>query len=234
MKLRLNRLKDDFCLMGSGDYMVELTNALLYCRKAVPSDAVQLSHIRALQNSSAKYPIWRVEVKSCTVPCGTYLISKENLFLGQLPRQIVFGLVENESFNGAIEKNPFNFKHCSVNFVFLYRDGEQIPSNPLQLNYSQNRYIQSFLSLFTDSGLYLNDFGNGISRNSYPAGHSLYAIDLTPDMSASCYHFQLAKTGNIGLELHFSTPTETTNVVVHAEFDNLLQIDRDRNTLIDY
>ena len=80
-------------------------------------------------------------MKSFTVPCGTYSISKENLFLGQLPRRIVFGLVENESFNGAIGKNPFSFKHCSVNFVSLYRDGEQIPSNPLQLNYNQNRYI---------------------------------------------------------------------------------------------
>ena len=110
----------------------------------MPSDAVQLSHIRALQNSSAKYPIRRVEVKSFTVPRGTYSISKENLFLGQLPWRIVFGLVENEAFNGAIGKNPFNFKHCSVNFVSLYRDGEQIPTNPLQLNYSQNRYIQSF------------------------------------------------------------------------------------------
>ena len=215
--------------------MVEFTNASLYCRKVVPSDAIQLSHIRALQNSSAKYPIRRVEVKRFRVPRGTYSISKENLFLGQLLRRIVFGLVENEAFNGAIGKNPFNFKHCSVNFVSLYRDREQIPSNPLQLNYSQNRYIRSFLSFFTDTGLYFNDSGNGISRDSYPAGHSLYAIDLMPDMSTSCSHFQLVKTGNIRLELHFSTPpTETMNVVIHAEFDNLLQIDRDRNTLIDY
>ena len=235
VKLWLNRSKDVFCLMGSEEYMIEITNTSLYCRKGVPSDAVQLSHIRVLQNSSAKYPIRRVEVKSFTVPCGIYSISKENLFLGQLPRRIVFGLVKNEAFNGAIGKNPFKFKHCSVNFVSLYRDGEQIPFNPLQLNYSQNRYIQSFLLLFTDSGFYFNDFGNGISRNSYPAGHSLYAIDLMPDMSASCSHFQLVKTGNIRLELHFSTPTtETMNVVVHAEFNNLLQIDRDRNTLIDY
>ena len=144
MKLRLNRSKDVFCLIGSGEYMVELTNASLYCRKAVPSNAVQVSHIRAPQNSSAKYPTRRVEVKSFTVRRGTYSISKENLFLGQLPWRIVFGLVENEAFNRAIGKNSFNFKHCSVNFVFLYRDGEQIPSNPLQLNYSQNRYIRSF------------------------------------------------------------------------------------------
>ena len=144
-------------------------------------------------------------------------------------------MVENEAFNGAIGKNPFNFKHCSINFVSLYRDGEQISSNPLQLNYRQNRYIRSFLSLFTDSGLYYNDSGNEISRDSYPAGHSLYAIDLTLDMSDSCFHFQLVKTGNTRLELHFATPlTETMNVIIHAEFDNLLQIDRDRNVLADY
>ena len=45
MKLRLNRSIDVFCLMGAGDYMVEITKASLYCWKAVPSDAVQLSHI---------------------------------------------------------------------------------------------------------------------------------------------------------------------------------------------
>ena len=235
VKLRLNRLKDTFCLMETGEYMVEITSASLYWRKAVPSDAVQLSHIRALQNNSAKYPVQRVEVKGFTVLRGTYSISKENLFLGQLPQWIVFILVENESFNGAIGKNPFNFKHCSVNFVSLCRDGEQILSNPLQLNYNQNRYIRSFLSLFTDSSLYFNDFGNGISHVSYATGHTLNAINLTPNMAASCSHFQLVKTGNIRLELHFSTPpTETMNVIIHAKFDNLLQIDRDRNVLLDF
>ena len=131
--------------------MVEITSTSLYCRKTIPSDEVQLSHARPLQSSSAKYSIRRVKVKSFTVPCGVYSISKENLFLGQLPQQTVFGWVESESFNGAIGKNSFNFKHCSVNFVSLCRDGDQTPSNPLQLNYNRIRYIQSFLLHFTGS-----------------------------------------------------------------------------------
>ena len=173
-------------------------------------------------------------MKSFTVPHGTYSISKENLFLGQLMQWIVFGLVENESFNGAIGKNPFNFKHCSVNFVSLHKDGEQILSNPLQLNYNQNRYIGSFLSLFTDSSLYFNDSRNGISHENYVGGHTLYAIDLTPDMAASCSHFQSVKIRNICLELHFSTPTETMSVIIHAEFENLLEIDGDKNVMTDF
>ena len=83
-------------------------------------------------------------MKSFTVSQGVYSISKENLFRGQLPRQIVFNLVKNEFFNRTIGKNSFNFKHSSGNFVFLYRDEEQIPFNPLQLNYSQNGCIQSY------------------------------------------------------------------------------------------
>ena len=57
VKLRLDTSKDVFCFVGSGEYMVEITSASLYCWKAVPSDAVQLSLVRALQNSFAKYPI---------------------------------------------------------------------------------------------------------------------------------------------------------------------------------
>ena len=154
-------------------------------------------------------------MKSFSVPRGTYSISKENLFLGQLLQQIVFGLVENESFNGAIGKNPFNFKHSSVNFISLYRHEEQIPSNPLQLNYFQNRHTRSFLSLFTDSSLYFNDSGNSVSRETYIGGNTLYVMDLMPDMAASCSHFQLVKAANIRLELHFFTPpTETMNVII--------------------
>ena len=57
VKLQLNRSKDAFCLMETGDYMVEITSASLYCQKPVPSYAMHLSHAWALQNSSAKYPI---------------------------------------------------------------------------------------------------------------------------------------------------------------------------------
>ena len=94
-------------------------------------------------------------MKTFIVPRGVYLNSKENLFLGQLPLQTVFGCIENESFNGAIEKNPFRFKYSSVNFVFLYREGEQIPSNLLQLNYSQNYDIQGFCRFLLVLGIIL-------------------------------------------------------------------------------
>ena len=172
-------------------------------------------------------------MKSFTVPHDTYSISKENLFLDQLLRRIVFSLVENESFNGAIGKNSFNFKHRSVDFVSLYKAGTNT-IYLLQLNCNQSAIFEVFCH-FTDSGLYFNDSRDDISLETYVGGHTLNAINLTPNMAASCSHFQLVKTGNICLELHFFTPpTETINIIIHAEFENLLQIHRDKYVLTDF
>ena len=58
--------------------------------------------------------------------------NQENLFLGQLPKRVVIGLVNNIAFSGNEAENPFNFKHFDIDFLALYVDGLQVPSNPLQ------------------------------------------------------------------------------------------------------
>lgn len=65
--------------------------------------------------------------------------------------------------------------------------------------------------------------------------YTLYAFDLTPDLSASASgHWSPVCTGQLRIELGFSKPTtETLNCVVYAEFQGLLQIDHQRNILID-
>jgi hypothetical protein len=43
------------------------------------------------------------------------------------------------------------------------------------------------------------------------------------------------KQGNLRVEIHFAEAlTATTNVIMYAEFDNVIEIDRDRQVLFDY
>ena len=107
LKLRLIRSKDTFCLMGDGDFKVLLKEMSLFCRKVQPSDAVRLAHIKALQLGMASYPLRRVEVKTFAFPQGNLSWVKENVFLGQLPKRMVVGFVDNTAFNGQFNKNPF-------------------------------------------------------------------------------------------------------------------------------
>jgi hypothetical protein len=90
-----------------------------------------MGHVKALEMTSCKYPIRRIEVKVDTVPSGNMNYIQDNMFLGQLPKRLILGCVDSDALSGTITKNPFDFKHYKINFVALNMDGRQIPAKPL-------------------------------------------------------------------------------------------------------
>ena len=232
IKLRLAHSSDSFCLMGDGKLVIK--DAALYVRKVKLSPSVQLGHIKALERGTAKFPVKRVEVKTFTVPAGNLTVNHENLFLGQLPNRLLFGLVENQSFVGQSSKNPYNFRHFDTDYVALFLDGAQIPSKPLQPDFENRSYVRSYCPLFSGMNIMGRNQGNGISLSEYPKGFSLFAFDLSPDLWEGD-HFQLIRSGNLRLELHFKNPLPATiDVLVYAEFSNVIECDKARNILFDY
>ena len=117
MKVRLTRSKDSFVLMAKSDvtesFKVDILSAKLFVRKLKITPSLCLAHERILQQKTAKYPITRVECKVIHLPQGQKSFTHDNLFLGQLPKVIVLGLVDNRAFNGDISLNPYNFQHCN-------------------------------------------------------------------------------------------------------------------------
>jgi len=48
-------------------------------------------------------------------------------------------------------------------------------------------------------------------------------------------HFNLVRQGNVHLALKFAeTLGETTSVVAYAEFENVIEVDRDGNVIFDF
>lgn len=237
LRIRLVRNKNEFCLMSSTpdqNYKIRIRECKLYARKIKLSPSVFVAHAKALETSNAKYPLRRVICKTFTVPRGNLDCSQENLFSGQLPTRIVLGCVDNDAFNGTYEKNPFNFKHFSLTQLRLYLDGQQQHVRPLHLNYTTNQYLAGYMSLFSGTGKLFMDEGNQIQREDFSRGYALYAFDLTPDL-AEDDHFNLIKEGNVRVDLKFAVPLPNTiNVIVYAEFENILEVDRSRNVIFDY
>lgn len=235
IKIKLVRSKNTFCLMSANQFVVKIMSAILYVRKVKLSPSVFLAHAKALETSTAKYPIRRVVCKSFTVPAGFLDVSHEKLLTGQLPTRIVVGLVDNEAFNGSLQRNPFNFQHFNLNEIALYMDGQQQHSiKPLHPDYENNNYISAYLSLFTGTGKINRDDGNFIDRSEYADGYALYAFDLSPDL-AEDDHFNLARHGSVRLVLKFSEAlARTITVIAYAEFENVIEIDRNRNIIYDF
>lgn len=239
LRLRLVRSKDAFCLMDASDknYSVHITEATLIVRRVKINPAVLIAHAKALSSSTAKYPITRVEVKSFTLHSNIVSECIDNCILGQLPKRLVIGFVDNRAFNGDRKLNPFNFQNFGINFFSLYVDGVQIPSKPLQTNFTgKNQYVEAYHTIFSGTGIHYMNEGNNIDRKDYPNGYCLFVFDLTPDQSSRfAGHWNLVKTGSVRIELRFDKPlTGTINCLVYSEFDNLIEIDSSRQCIVDY
>lgn len=240
MRLRLVRAKDTFCLIDktTKNYKITITEASLLVRRAKLSPSILLAHAKTLSKTTAKYPLTRVEVKSFVLHRGTTGETIDNAVLGQLPKRVILGFVDNASFNGDKGRNPFDFQNWGINFLSLYVDGVQVPGRPLQPSFDNNARLEaeSYSTLFSGTGVHFSDHGMDITRDDYSKGYCLFAFDLTPDFSANCAtHWNLVKTGSLRIEVHFDEATTTNlNCILYAEYDNILEIDSTRQIIVDY
>ena len=171
-----------------------------------------------------------------SVPAGNITLTQDHVFLGSLPNRIVIACVDNTAFSGSFTRNPFNFQHYDVTSIAVHVDGEQIPTKPLRPTFQgpSLNYIRAYHTLFSGTNKNVRGSRNEISRTDYGQGYTLYAFDLTPDLTCGG-HFNLQKQGNLRLEVNFRQPlAQTINVLVYAEFENIIEIDKSRNVIFDY
>jgi hypothetical protein len=119
--------------------------------------------------------------------------------------RLIVGLVDNRAYNGDRERNPFNF-----------------------------RYAAAYAGLFGGTNKINRDEGNNIDRSDHAGGYALYAYDLTPDLAEND-QVNLSRQGTVRLNLKFGAAlAHTITVVAYAEFENMIEIDRNRNIVFDF
>ena len=76
-----------FALTGVTDtFKINIKDISLFVRKLQLSLSIRMRHVKAMEKTSSKYPIRRVEVKVDTVPRGNTNYVQDNIFLGQMPK----------------------------------------------------------------------------------------------------------------------------------------------------
>ena len=212
--------------------IVKIISAVLLVRKVQLNPSVFLAHAKALESGLAKYQTRRMQ--DIHHPGGKLDGNHEKLFTGQLPTRFVIECVDNDAFNGSYTKNPYNFKNFALSEISIHLDSNTQPIRPLKPNYAGHQYIQAFSSLFSGTRKENRDEGNDITREDYHRGYALYASDLSPDLAEEG-HFNLAMQGTVRVELKFRAALpNTVTVVAYAEFENVIEIDRNRNVIYDF
>ncbi len=238
--IKLIRSKPEFYLFSSAaadsTAKVIIEDAVLYIRRVKIAPSIINDHEKELMTHNAIYPVQHTAMSTYTIPIGSTSHIRDGLFRGQLPKMVIFGMVDNKAFNGDVQTNPFNFKHNDVTSVALYRDGITVPFRPLIPDFSKGLCVREYMAgLIQGLELFNRDENMGITLADYSAGgYALFAFNLTPDLTI-VGHAQPYHEGNLRLELKFKTAlTAAINVVIMAVFDGKVEITRHRQVLVDY
>ena len=112
-----------------------------------------------------------------------------------------------------------------------------VPSIPYSPNFNSNYYMREFINLYRFFGQDEGVPQLNLSYDEYGKRCTLFAFDLSPDGSIGAENgtLSLIKRGNIRLDIKFSDKLfQSVKVIVFAQFENLLIIDKDRNVSLDY
>lgn len=238
ISLELYRNRDPFCLMcfdANPAYKIEIQSVKWYVQKVEVASSFALGLEAALQRRPAKYPIRRVTVTGLSVGEGLHNTPQTSLFTGQIPRRIIIGCVDADARIGNYAKCPFNFKHFSITEAKVTAGGQTYPSFPLTMDFANNIYMKPFVALFETLGMAHTDKGNALSRQKYANGWTLLGFDLSQDSDDGA-HWELVREGTTTLELRFGNPVPAggLEVIIYAEYDNMITLDRNRQPSIDY
>ena len=231
MKIKLYPNRDNFVLVTPApahgadqvNYKIVIMEAKLIVQSLLVSPSLSYAHNQMLQKCNARYPIMRTSIKIITVPRGQSGIMQDNIYLGKIPSRVVMAMVTDAAMAGGYQQNPFNFQHFGLNYLAMYVNGDMVPNRPYQPDFAHNKYLREYSSLFDGIGR----SNCVISRNDYPNGYTIWIFKLSPVLGTP------SKPGTVRLEIKFSAAlNETINIILFAEFNSIIEIDKYRNVSI--
>ena len=236
LTIKLTRNDPDFVLMSKKErykYRISIDGASLYVTIKKIAPHIREAHETRLLTSNARYPLKRTDIKFFSRAANISDLSEPNVVNGILPSRIVFGLVETDAFNGHLRKNPFNFQNFNLNYVAVKRNGQDIPFEPISLNFDNSECVKGYINLMHSLGFMNRNKSNGIDPFvDYKNGYTLFCVNLNQDFSQGGGHFNLQQTGNIQLILKLAkTSNKAITMVTLLEFDTVMEIDKDWNII---
>lgn len=235
VRLKFIRQSDSFALMSpdaESSYKINIMEAALYIKKVHVSPTIQLAHNKTFEKANAKYHFTKTEVKVINIQEGNRTVTRDNVFLGELPKRVIIAMVDDAAMSGELSRNPYEMKHNHITYLSTSINGQQIPSQPLKPDFDKDEYARAYMTLFSAGGNIFKDRGIDISRNEYAQGYTIFAFDISPTVGQDS--LSLIRKGNFRIEMHFAVPLpNTVNLLLYAEFDDVFEITKERQVLLD-
>ena len=112
-------------------------------------------------------------------------------------------------------------------------NGGEVPFKPLKLNFDDKLFITAYNTLFSGTGKLHGNSESIIKREDYSEGYTIIVAD--PTSFEIGYNFDLKAEGTLSADLVFKSHLAATiNILVYAEYDNVIEIDINHNLIKDW
>lgn len=112
----------------------------------------------------------------------------------------------------------------------------QYPARPYQPDFSSGNYSREYAGLFKALNQNTTDVFCSITKEQFGAGRTIFGFNFATDSSDGCGavgHINPIKRGTLRVQLHFAKPLpHPVTVLAFCEFDNIIEIDQDRNVYL--
>nr|CAD2205660.1 unnamed protein product [Meloidogyne enterolobii]CAD2208760.1 unnamed protein product [Meloidogyne enterolobii] len=217
-------------------YHLEILACKLYVKKIELMDSLAFDIAKKLEIKPARYPLRKTSLKSLFISENRTEFNA-NLWMDQVPRRIILGMVDNKDFVGRQRTTPFYFQHFNLRDISITAGGVTFPAAPYSLDFPKGNYARIYHDMQEAIGYAGSLESNGISMFRYAnAGYCFFVFNLTnsqedngPEM------FDLIKNGTTSIRMTFNEPVPSGGIVLVAmgEIDSLLMLDRNRTISTD-
>ena len=249
MKIKLHRNSTTFCIksdavdsektdLDPSKIFLSVEDIYLDVRKVQLSSQQHLNIERQLNNSAAKYPITRVDIKTFSISSGISRTMINHVVNGKLPSRIMFGLIPHSAYNGDIFESGLNFNHNNLITTGIYINGclfsQFIKCEYSDSNSKLSNHVRAYHKMFSE----LASDGDivDLKYDEFKNNYCIYIFDLTQDRCVNpVNHVNPVLQGDLSVYVEFSKELQKNlTLIAYIEFPGIIQVDKPRQAYVDF
>jgi len=239
LKIEFNKGKFYLLTNGGQNPKVKIDKAWITYKNVKLAPEIIEGQEKLLQsNNPAIFPFRKPEIRTFSIGGPTTRdISIPEVSLGEVPRNVIIGLIRNTAYNGNYKQDAFNYEHFNLESIELKIGGQSYPYNSelrCDFNNGYNGFCQGLTSLLKGTHtLYNRDKDLGINVRNYKNRNVLYGFDLSPSQTPAGESFDIIKSSTVSLNIRLREEVDhALTIVCYLSYDKIMKIDKFKNVVI--
>ena len=183
------------------------------------------------------YATVRSEIRTFNMQGDQQHFECSNPFQNRIPNLVIVALVASTAFNGTVTQDPIAFQKFGLSSIKQLVRGEEYPYETLEMTHDNgSNDLRGYFRFLKATGSLGRHKGNMVRRADWGHGKNctLFVFDNAANGCFNSPVLNPKQSGELRLVFHFgANPRVNITVILYGEFENLLEIDRNKAVLYD-